>query len=70
MTIYFFLLLLQYTVLCVRRVQICLKGVLYLVTHVHDGQKIRQPYPAIKVKDTVKFDIATGRIKLGFHPVR
>jgi len=32
----------------------------YIVTH--DGRTIRYPDPEIKVNDTVKFDLATGRI--------
>eukprot|EP00769_Ergobibamus_cyprinoides_P002141 gnl/Ergobibamus_cyprinoides/3243.p2 GENE.gnl/Ergobibamus_cyprinoides/3243~~gnl/Ergobibamus_cyprinoides/3243.p2 ORF type:complete len:209 (+),score=107.89 gnl/Ergobibamus_cyprinoides/3243:58-627(+) len=36
------------------------KGVPQLVTH--DGRTIRYPHPAIKVNDTVKVNLATGKI--------
>jgi small subunit ribosomal protein S4e len=36
------------------------KGIPFLVTH--DGRTIRYPDPLIKVNDTVKIDIATGKI--------
>jgi small subunit ribosomal protein S4e len=36
------------------------KGIPYLVTH--DGRTIRYPDPLIKVNDTVKVEIATGKI--------
>jgi len=32
----------------------------YIVTH--DGRTIRYPDPAIKVNDTIKFDLATGKV--------
>lgn len=44
----------------VRRVQLGAKGVPYLVTH--DARTIRYPDPAIKVNDTVKIDLETGKI--------
>ncbi|KAK7207688.1 ribosomal family S4e-domain-containing protein [Myxozyma melibiosi] len=45
----------------VKRVQLGKKGIPYLVTH--DGRTIRYPDPAIKVNDTVKIDIETGKIQ-------
>lgn len=36
------------------------KGVPYLVTH--DGRTIRYPDPLIKVHDTIRLDVATGKI--------
>jgi len=44
----------------VRRQEFTNKKVPYVVTH--DGRTIRYPDPAIKVNDTVKVDIATGKI--------
>lgn len=44
----------------VRRVQVGNKGIPYLATH--DARTIRYPNPDIKVNDTVKIDIATGKI--------
>jgi len=44
----------------VRRVQLGAKGIPFLVTH--DGRTIRYPDPLIKVQDTVKIDLATGKI--------
>ncbi|AOW03993.1 40S ribosomal protein S4 [Yarrowia lipolytica] len=44
----------------VKRVQVGKKGIPYLVTH--DGRTIRYPDPLIKVNDTVKIDLATGKI--------
>jgi small subunit ribosomal protein S4e len=44
----------------VKKVQLGLKGVPYLVTH--DGRTIRFPDPLIKVNDTIKLDIETGKI--------
>jgi len=44
----------------VRRVEIGKKGIPYLVTH--DGRTIRYPDPNIKVHDTVKIDLETGKI--------
>merc|ERR1711977_93339 len=45
----------------VKRVQLGRGGIPYLVTH--DARTIRFPDPAIKVNDTVKIDLATGKIK-------
>jgi small subunit ribosomal protein S4e len=44
----------------VKRVQLGSKGIPYLVTH--DARTIRYPNPDIKVNDTVKIDISTGKI--------
>jgi small subunit ribosomal protein S4e len=44
----------------VKRVQLGAKGVPYLVTH--DGRTIRYPDPAIKVNDSVRFDVEKGKI--------
>ncbi|KAI9760572.1 MAG: hypothetical protein M1835_000142 [Candelina submexicana] len=44
----------------VKRVQLGRGGIPYLVTH--DARTIRYPDPAIKVNDTVKIDLATGKI--------
>jgi len=44
----------------VRRVQLGKKGIPYVVTH--DARTIRYPDPAIKVNDTVKIDLETGKI--------
>ncbi|KAJ1306983.1 hypothetical protein OPQ81_007963 [Rhizoctonia solani] len=50
----------SYKLLKVRKMAIGARGVPYIVTH--DGRTIRYPDPLIKVNDTVKFDIATGKI--------
>jgi len=44
----------------VKRVEMGPKGIPFLVTH--DGRTIRYPDPAIKVNDTVKIDLTTGKI--------
>ncbi|KAJ3342455.1 40S ribosomal protein S4 [Gonapodya sp. JEL0774] len=44
----------------VKRVELGSKNIPYLVTH--DGRTIRYPDPDIKVNDTVKIDLATGKI--------
>ncbi|KAG7193934.1 40S ribosomal protein S4 [Scheffersomyces spartinae] len=44
----------------VKKVQLGKKGVPYVVTH--DGRTIRYPDPAVKVNDTVKVNLATGKI--------
>jgi len=44
----------------VKRVQLGAKGIPFLVTH--DARTIRYPDPLIKVNDTVKIDLATGKI--------
>jgi small subunit ribosomal protein S4e len=50
----------QYKLCKIRRVQLGKKGVPYVVTH--DARTIRYPDPAIKVNDTVKVDLQTGKI--------
>ena len=49
----------------VKRVQLGKKGVPYLVTH--DARTIRYPDPTIGVNDTVKVDLATGKITEFIH---
>ncbi|KAB8290496.1 hypothetical protein EYC80_010926 [Monilinia laxa] len=44
----------------VKRVQLGKGGIPFLVTH--DARTIRYPDPSIKVNDTVKIDLATGKI--------
>jgi len=44
----------------VRRVQLGKGGIPFLVTH--DARTIRYPDPSVKVNDTVKIDLATGKI--------
>lgn len=44
----------------VKKVQLGKKGIPYLVTH--DGRTIRYPDPDIKVNDSIKIDLATGKI--------
>ncbi|OAL05801.1 ribosomal protein S4e [Phaeosphaeriaceae sp. SRC1lsM3a] len=50
----------QYKLGKVKRVQLGKGGIPYLVTH--DARTIRYPDPAVKVNDTVKIDLATGKI--------
>ncbi|GMM51188.1 ribosomal 40S subunit protein S4B [Starmerella bacillaris] len=50
----------QYKLGKVRKVQVGKKAIPFIVTH--DGRTIRYPDPEIKVNDTVKIDIATGKI--------
>lgn len=45
----------------VKQVKIGQKGIPYCVTH--DGRTIRYPDPLIKVNDTVKIDIESGKIQ-------
>ncbi|KZZ87700.1 Ribosomal protein S4e [Ascosphaera apis ARSEF 7405] len=45
----------------VKRVQLGKGGIPFLVTH--DARTIRYPDPEIKVNDTVKIDLATGKIQ-------
>lgn len=49
-----------YKLLKVRRVALGARGVPYITTH--DGRTIRYPDPAIKVNDTVKFDLEQNKI--------
>jgi len=44
----------------VNRVQLGAKGVPFIATH--DGRTIRYPDPLVKVNDTVKVDLATGKM--------
>ena len=44
----------------VRKVAVGAKGVPYIVTH--DGRTIRYQDPSIKVNDTIKLDLETGKI--------
>lgn len=50
----------KYKLCKVRRVQTGPKNIPFLTTH--DGRTIRYPDPAIKVNDTVQFEIATSKI--------
>ncbi|RMJ27019.1 40s ribosomal protein S4 [Aspergillus sp. HF37] len=50
----------EYKLCRVKRVQLGKGGIPFLVTH--DARTIRYPDPAIRVNDTVKVDIATGKI--------
>jgi len=49
-----------YKLLKVRRVAIGAGGVPHIVTH--DGRTLRYPDPAIRVNDTVKFDLTQGKM--------
>ena len=51
---------LQYKLGKVKRVAVGRKGIPYCVTH--DGRTIRYPDPLIKVNDTVRIDISSGKI--------
>lgn len=44
----------------VRKVAVGAKGVPHIITH--DGRTIRYPDPLIKVNDTIKFDLESGKI--------
>lgn len=50
----------SYKLAKVKKVQLGKKGIPYIVTH--DGRTIRYPDPAIKVGDSVKVDLDTGKI--------
>jgi small subunit ribosomal protein S4e len=50
----------KYKLAKVKRVQLGAKGIPFLVTH--DGRTVRYPDPLIKVNDTVKLDLETGKI--------
>lgn len=50
----------SYKLCRVKRVGVGGKGVPYLVTH--DGRTIRYPDPLIKVHDTIRLDVASGKI--------
>jgi len=45
----------------VKRQQLGAKGIPYIVTH--DGRTIRYPDPIVKVNDTVKLNLTTGKIE-------
>ena len=51
----------QYKLCKVKKVGVALKGVPYVTTH--DGRTIRYPDPMIKVNDSLKVDIASGKIE-------
>jgi len=50
-----------FKLLRVRKAQIGHQGVPYIATH--DGRTIRYPHPNIKVNDTVKYNLETGKIE-------
>lgn len=50
----------SYKLAKVKKVQLGKKGIPYVVTH--DGRTIRYPDPAVRVNDSVKIDLATGKI--------
>ena len=58
----------SYKLLKVRRIQLGTRGIPYLVSH--DGRTIRYPDPLIKLNDTIKYDIETGKVTdlLKFEP--
>lgn len=45
----------------VKKILLGKKGIPYAVTH--DGRTIRYPDPSVKINDTVKIDLATGKIE-------
>ncbi|KAB5594777.1 40S ribosomal protein S4 [Ceratobasidium theobromae] len=49
-----------YKLLKVRKAAVGPRGVPHIITH--DGRTIRYPDPLIKVNDTVRFDLATGKV--------
>jgi len=49
----------KYKLCKVKKVQLGAKGIPYMVTH--DGRTLRYPDPLIKVNDTVKLDLETGK---------
>jgi len=50
----------KYKLAKVKKVQVGAKAVPFIVTH--DGRTIRYPDPVIKVNDTIKLDLETGKI--------
>jgi len=56
-----FICCVQYKLCKVKKVLVGLKGVPSIVTS--DGRTIRYPDPLIKVNDTVRVNIATGKIE-------
>ncbi|KAL1918741.1 40S ribosomal protein eS4 [Calcarisporiella thermophila] len=55
----------SYKLCRVKRVQLGSKGIPYLVTH--DGRTVRYPDPLIKVNDTIRLDLETGKISDFVH---
>ena len=53
-------LCLQYKLCKVKKLMVGTKGIPHLVTH--DARTIRYPDPLIKVNDTVRIDLDTGKI--------
>lgn len=51
---------LQYKLCKVKKIIIGTKGIPHLVTH--DARTIRYPDPLIKVNDTIRIDLDTGKI--------
>jgi len=51
----------KYKLCKVRRAQVGAKSVPFV--SLHDGRTVRYPHPDIKVNDTVKFDLETGKIE-------
>ena len=51
---------LQYKLCRVKKVSVGPKGIPFIVTH--DGRTIRYPDPLIKVHDSIRYDIGTGKI--------
>jgi len=51
----------EYKLCKIRKVMVGPKAVPFLVTH--DGRTIRYPDPMVKVNDTIKLNIATGKIE-------
>ena len=51
----------QFKLCKVKKMMLGPKAIPYIVTH--DGRTIRFPHPEIRVNDTVKVDLATGKIK-------
>lgn len=54
------LVFMQYKLCKVKKIIIGTKGIPHLVTH--DARTIRYPDPLIKVNDTVRIDLDTGKI--------
>ncbi|KLO08704.1 Rps4bp, partial [Schizopora paradoxa] len=52
----------------VRKLAVGAKGVPFIVTH--DGRTIRYPDPSIRVNDTVKYDLESGKVTdfIKFNP--
>ena len=55
-----FILCFQYKLCRVKKVSVGPKGIPFIVTH--DGRTIRYPDPLIKVHDSIRYDIGTGKI--------